>query len=317
MRRLSRLLVIVALALGVPISAAAQETVEYYGTDAIGSVRIVFDATGTIIGRMDYGPFGEQVTVSTVGHKSYAGLFRDGEAGLDYAEARSYQVRTGRFSTVDPVYAGLFAPQAWNRYSYALNSPLTFVDPEGLRASKCTVTEVTTETGITTNVHCVETGAGGPAAVAGRVYEPRTSGGGWLDRLRDCVRTRCLSDRDGEEVQMAASPQGAAAAAIVTAAATLARTSGPTAAKYAKTAADFPSNVLTWEWHHVVPQYLGGARDGLQVLLRADYHQAITNAFRQLQPYGTGGNISPGRLTQMMNDVYTRYPLPPDPRRGR
>ncbi len=72
-------------------------------------MRIVFDVNGNVVGRMDYGPFGEQVTISTVGHKSYAGLFRDGEAGLDYAEARSYQVRTGRFSAPDPVYAGLFA----------------------------------------------------------------------------------------------------------------------------------------------------------------------------------------------------------------
>ena len=83
-----RVLLAVALALCLPMAAAAQEVVEYYGTDALGSVRIVFDVNGNIVGRMDYGPFGEQVTVSTVGHKSYAGLFRDGEAGLDYAEAR-------------------------------------------------------------------------------------------------------------------------------------------------------------------------------------------------------------------------------------
>jgi RHS repeat-associated protein len=117
-----------------PQPAGAQESVEYYGTDAIGSVRIVFDANGNILGRMDYGPFGEQLSASTVGHKSYAGLFRDGEAGLDYAEARSYQVRTGRFSAPDPVYDALFNPQAWNRYNYALNSPASVTDATGLQA---------------------------------------------------------------------------------------------------------------------------------------------------------------------------------------
>jgi RHS repeat-associated protein len=131
MRRLSLLMVVLA-ALLRPTSAAAQETVEYYGTDAIGSVRIVFDASGNVLGRMDYGPFGEQVTVSTVGHKSYAGLFRDGETGLDYAEARSYQARTGRLSAPDPLYAGVFDPQRWNRYSYGLNAPLGFSDRSGM-----------------------------------------------------------------------------------------------------------------------------------------------------------------------------------------
>jgi hypothetical protein len=47
----------------------------------------------------------------------FAGLFRDGEAGLDSAGARSYQSRTGRLTAVDPVYAGLFEPQWWNRYA--------------------------------------------------------------------------------------------------------------------------------------------------------------------------------------------------------
>lgn len=43
-----------------------------------------------------------------------------------------YQSRTGRFTTVDPMFTGLFEPQKWNRYSYAFNSPLGFADPEGL-----------------------------------------------------------------------------------------------------------------------------------------------------------------------------------------
>jgi RHS repeat-associated protein len=161
-RRLWRLALVVALGLGLPMSAAAQDVVEYYGTDAIGSVRIVFDAAGTVVGRMDYGPFGERLSASTVGHNSFAGLFRDGEAGLDYAEARSYQVRTGRFSAPDPVYAGLFAPQGWNRYSYALNSPLAFVDPTGLLADSCVMRSFTLDDGSATMAYdCSVTGGGG------------------------------------------------------------------------------------------------------------------------------------------------------------
>jgi RHS repeat-associated protein len=162
MRRLVGL-VVAGVALALPVRASAQaEVVEYYGLDAIGSVRIVFDQTGAVTSRMDYGPFGEQMMVSTTVAKVYAGLFRDGEAGLDYAEARSYQVRTGRFSAPDPVYAGLFNPQAWNRYAYALNSPLAFVDPTGLAADSCVMKEFKLDGDKTTMAYdCSVTGGGG------------------------------------------------------------------------------------------------------------------------------------------------------------
>lgn len=62
----------------------------------------------------------------------FTGQARDGEAGLDYFHARQYQPRTGRFNAVDPVYAGLFDPQQWNRYAYAVNRPTSVVDPTGM-----------------------------------------------------------------------------------------------------------------------------------------------------------------------------------------
>jgi RHS repeat-associated protein len=132
---LGRAVVVLCLSLfSVPVWAQTPtETTEYYGLDAIGSVRIVFDSSGTVLARLDYEPFGREVSSSANAPAwKFAGLFRDGEAGLDHAGARSYQSRTGRFSTVDPVYAGLFEPQKWNRYAYALNSPLKYVDPTGL-----------------------------------------------------------------------------------------------------------------------------------------------------------------------------------------
>jgi RHS repeat-associated protein len=113
-------------------TAEAQTTIEYYGLDAVGSVRVIFDPAGAITARMDYGPFGQELVPSTgKQQQKYAGLFAEGEAGLDYAEARMYQSRTGRFSTTDPLYAGLFEPQGWNRYAYALNSPLVYTDASG------------------------------------------------------------------------------------------------------------------------------------------------------------------------------------------
>jgi RHS repeat-associated protein len=116
-----------------PAAAQTGETVEYYGLDAIGSVRVVFDPSGAVVGRLDFGPFGEELAgASPIPKERFAGLFRDGEAGLDYAEARMYQSRTGRLTKPDPVYASLFDPQRLNRYTYALNRPLSLVDPSGL-----------------------------------------------------------------------------------------------------------------------------------------------------------------------------------------
>jgi RHS repeat-associated protein len=52
----------------------------------------------------------------------------------EYFGARYYQAKHARFTTVDPVYTwrdNLVDPQRWNRYAYARNNPLRYVDPDG------------------------------------------------------------------------------------------------------------------------------------------------------------------------------------------
>ena len=58
------------------------------------------------------------------------------ETGLDYFGARYFSGAQGRFTTADPLMASAHVadPQSWNRYSYALNNPLKFVDPNGLNS---------------------------------------------------------------------------------------------------------------------------------------------------------------------------------------
>ena len=70
--------------------------------------------------------------------KRFTGYEKDIETGLDYAEARYYQNQHGRFTAVDPLLAsGKSAnPQTFNRYVYCINSPLAFIDPNGLQVSK-------------------------------------------------------------------------------------------------------------------------------------------------------------------------------------
>jgi len=59
---------------------------------------------------------------------------RDNETGLDYFGARYYASAQGRFTSPDPLMASAYVenPQSWNRYTYALNNPLKYVDPDGM-----------------------------------------------------------------------------------------------------------------------------------------------------------------------------------------
>lgn len=62
--------------------------------------------------------------------------------------------------------------------------------------------------------------------------------------------------------------------------------------------------------HHVIPKYLGGAKDGALAKIPAAYHQVITNAFRALAPYGERIERTAEQVQQIMRDVYSRFPLP-------
>jgi RHS repeat-associated protein len=61
---------------------------------------------------------------------------RDIETGLDYFGERYYASTQGRFISVDPLGASAIVsdPQSFNRYTYVLNNPLKYVDPDGLDA---------------------------------------------------------------------------------------------------------------------------------------------------------------------------------------
>jgi RHS repeat-associated protein len=85
----------------------------------------------------------------------------DGETAMDYAEARMYQPRTGRFSAPDAVFIDLANPQRLNRYGYALANPLGYTDPTGLTAANCTYTEVQTDEGVSSSLTCTEPDSGG------------------------------------------------------------------------------------------------------------------------------------------------------------
>ena len=122
-----------------PAGVAAETTgtrVEYYHLDALGSVRVVTNASGQVVRRHDFTPFGEEVapTYPSPERKLFTEQGRDPETALDYFGARYYRADVGGFTTVDPelnVKDALVEPQRWNRYAYVTNNPLKYTDPDG------------------------------------------------------------------------------------------------------------------------------------------------------------------------------------------
>ena len=145
-------------------TSAGGEKVQWLVPDHLGTPRIIVDQTGSLanVRRHDYLPFGEELFAGTGGRtvahgyaadgvrQQFTGYERDNETGLDYAKARYYANMQGRFTGVDPYDINyerqnttvpeeadaLFRnyveqPQHWNRYAYALNNPLRYVDPDG------------------------------------------------------------------------------------------------------------------------------------------------------------------------------------------
>jgi RHS repeat-associated protein len=107
----------------------------YYHGDQIGSARLLTAGAGWPVSSDVFYPFGqEQSSTSDPNHYKFTGKERDTESGLDYFGARYYGSSMGRFMSPDPLLNSGRPdnPQTWNRYAYALNNPLTTVDPTGL-----------------------------------------------------------------------------------------------------------------------------------------------------------------------------------------
>jgi len=128
-------------------TAAPAGGLKYVASDSQGSTRVVTDAGGEVLARMDYAPFGEELSAGigsrTQGQKygvmegtrqRYTGLERDAVTGLDHTLWRKYESKSGRWTSPDP-YGGSMSvadPQSFNRYAYVQNDPVNFIDPSGL-----------------------------------------------------------------------------------------------------------------------------------------------------------------------------------------
>jgi RHS repeat-associated protein len=124
----------------------------YYFADQLGSTRSITtgsgkngDGSNQTPGQLcydaDFTPYGQEISYTQTGHLQatacppnykFTGYERDPETGLDYAFARYYSSRIGRFLSTDPLGGAIGDLQSHNAYAYTLNNPTNLTDPSGL-----------------------------------------------------------------------------------------------------------------------------------------------------------------------------------------
>lgn len=136
-----RLMAVAALSLLVVFSASAQ-TVRYIHTDALGSPVLVTDKDRNVIEHSEYEPYGSLLNRPIVDGPGYTGHIMDATTGLTYMQQRYYDPLLGVFLSVDPVTAYDGDLNHFNRYSYAVNNPYGFIDPDGRKGKVAWLVEL-------------------------------------------------------------------------------------------------------------------------------------------------------------------------------
>jgi len=115
-----------------PDARFPDQPVLYEATDHLASVTDTLSATGEVLNREEYLPFGETAFGSYT-HKRhrYTGRERDEESGLSYHHARYYLPWLARWASCDPS-GPVDGPSL---YAYARNNPTGRIDPTGLEAT--------------------------------------------------------------------------------------------------------------------------------------------------------------------------------------
>ena len=114
----------------------------YVLTDHLGSITQVFDDAGNMLEEKSFDAWGRPrrpntwgplapVGVSLGWDRGYTGHEHIPEFGIINMNGRLYDPLMGRMFSPDPYIMGADNTQGYNRYTYALNNPLSYTDPSG------------------------------------------------------------------------------------------------------------------------------------------------------------------------------------------
>jgi RHS repeat-associated protein len=136
---------------GIIEGKTAGTSTTFIHNDHLSGASVLTNASGTKTELIDYYAFGEARLDEKTPYDSprkYTGKELDEEINLYYYGARYYNPKTGRFISIDPTFLligmkgfeqnfgqpleqYLSNQQALNSYSYVLNNPYRYVDPDG------------------------------------------------------------------------------------------------------------------------------------------------------------------------------------------
>ena len=239
--------------------------------DGLGSINAETDASQATTATYAYDPYGNTTVASGSSTSSQQYTGRENDGtGLYYLRARYYSPATARFISEDSF--DWSGGQA-NNYAYAGGSPVTLKDPSG---------------------HCIEDLCIGETILVVEAVEEIAT---------------AVEAAEAAEAAAAAAEEATAAGEEAAAAEEDAAEEQSMEQRYKDAEDQYPGKKGRCELHHITPKYLGGPVTGPLSRIPAAYHQLITNAFRNLWPYASG-LPSEEELANIMQQVYTQYPLP-------
>jgi RHS repeat-associated protein len=106
--------------------------------DWLGTGRAWTNLSGSVVQECQNFAFGDSLSCSGTANNTdtnFTGTPYDTEDAMYHASFREVSPVQGRWMRPDPMGLGAVDPtnpQSWNRYAYALNNPLSFIDPTGL-----------------------------------------------------------------------------------------------------------------------------------------------------------------------------------------
>jgi RHS repeat-associated protein len=113
---------------GQRIAMRTSAGVTYIHSDHLRSTSVT---SGAQSGDIKYFPYGATRSGAVATTYKFTGQRLDDSTGLYYYGARYYDAALGRFIQADSIVPQPGNPQALNRYSYTLNNPLKYTDPDG------------------------------------------------------------------------------------------------------------------------------------------------------------------------------------------
>ena len=124
----------------IMVKQGTSQTMYFVHKDYLGSLTAISDAAGNLVESLSYDPWGRRRNpnnwndynvTSTMFDRGFTGHEHLPQFGLINMNGRVYDPFLARFLSPDPRVSNPENGQNFNRYSYALNNPFKYTDPDG------------------------------------------------------------------------------------------------------------------------------------------------------------------------------------------